>query len=147
MRKCWAQVLGNCGGGLSGEHVLSKGLFKGKSVQVQGGIWKTEALKSIGINSLIVNIVCRAHNSELSGVDVEGIAAFHAIRRFEEILSNRIRHPRSTDLEHIASGNLLERWFLKHTINLFIINSRDRTWYDGSEATSPPRDIVEAVFW
>src|SRR6266446_3468995 len=146
MRTCWAAVLGKCGGGISGEHVLSKGLFRGKAVQVQGTPWKAEKLKPIGINALTANILCRDHNSALSNVDDEGIAAFHAIRRFEEVLAGRLNPINAADLQHHVSGHMLERWFIKHAINLFIVTGRERQWYDGSEAITPPRDIIEAVF-
>jgi hypothetical protein len=146
MRTCWAAVLGKCGGGISGEHVISKGLFRGKAVQVQGTPWKAEKLKPIGINTLTANILCRDHNSALSKVDDEGMAAFHAIRRFEEVLSGRMTPINATDLQHHVSGHMLERWFIKHAVNLFIVTGRQRQWYDGSEAITPPRDIVEAAF-
>jgi len=82
MRRCWAAVLGNCGGGISGEHLVSKRLFRRKTVVVQGLPWNEKNPQSIGLNALTANILCRDHNSALSIVDDEGIAAFHAIRRF-----------------------------------------------------------------
>jgi hypothetical protein len=146
VRTCWAEILGGCDGPLTGEHLFSKGLFSGKSVQVQGGIWKTTKLKSIGINSLTANILCRAHNNALSIVDAEGIRAFRSIRRFEKILS--FRQPRfdAADLQHYADGFLLERWFLKHAINLFIASRLTKRWRGGSVPSKPPQQLVEAAF-
>src|SRR5262249_24033085 len=80
MRTCWAAILGGCDGPLTGEHLFSKGLFSGKSVQVQGNLWKSSKPKAIGINSLTANILCRKHNNALAPVDAEGIRAFRAIR-------------------------------------------------------------------
>jgi hypothetical protein len=102
-------------------------------------------LKSIGINALTANMLCGKHNSALSEVDAEGIASFKAIRRFEEVLSRRRPVLNATDLEHHAQGHLLERWFIKHAINLFVIAGRGKRWYGGSEPANPPRDIVEAA--
>ncbi len=35
-RLCWARCLGDCGGGVSGEHPVSAGLFTSKAVTVSG---------------------------------------------------------------------------------------------------------------
>jgi hypothetical protein len=145
-RTCCAAILGGCGGHLTGEHLLSKGLFSGKSVQVQGGIWKTTKLKSIGINSLTANILCSSHNHALSPVDAEGIRAFHAIRRFEEILSFRQSIFDAADLQHDADGLLLERWFLKHAVNLFVASRSTKPWLGGLAPSNPPQQIVQAAF-
>jgi hypothetical protein len=145
-RTCWAEILGGCDGPLTGEHLFSKGLFSGKSVQVQGDIWKTTKLKSIGVNSLTANILCRAHNNALSIVDDEGIRAFRAIRRFEEILSLRQTRFDAADLQHDVDGLLLERWFLKHAVNLFVASGSTKRWLGGSVPSKPPQQIVEAAF-
>jgi hypothetical protein len=115
-------------------------------VQVQGGIWKTAKLKSIGVNSLTANILCGAHNSALSIVDAEGIRVFRAIRRFEEILSLRQPLFDAADLEHDADGFLLERWFLKHAINLFVASGSAKRWLGGLVPSKPPQQIVQAAF-
>src|SRR5215213_5536976 len=122
MRTCWAEALGGCDGGLSGEHLLSRGLFSGKNVLVQGSHWRTAKPKSIGLRSLIANILCRKHNSALSIADDEAIRAFRAIRLFEEILSGRKLLTDAADLKHDVHGPILERWFIKTAINLFVIS-------------------------
>lgn len=114
-------------------------------MQVAGDIWKAREPKSIGINSLTSNILCRKHNSELSEVDRTGIDAFHALRRFEEILAGRMA-PDEKNMSHRTSGPLLERWCIKHAVNLFLARGGAGHWYDGSEAHSPPSSIVEAAF-
>lgn len=146
MHKCWADNLGSCEGKISGEHIISKGIFTGKFVNVQGFPWNRGEIKAIGINSITSNILCTHHNNSLSIVDNEGIDLFRAIRRFEEILSGRNFLINQSTLNHIASGKLLEQWFIKHAINLFIISSKGRCWYNGSKANAPPLDIIEAAF-
>jgi hypothetical protein len=87
--------------------------------------------KFIGMNSLTANILCRVHNNALSTVDVEGVRAFRAIRCFEEILSLRQALTDAADLQHNADGLLLERWFLKHAVNLFVVSGSNRRWPGG----------------
>jgi hypothetical protein len=115
-------------------------------VQVQGNLWKSSKPKAIGINSLTANILCRKHNNALAPVDAEGIRAFRAIRRFEEILSGRQVPSDAADLQHNADGPLLERWFLKHAINLFVVSRSTGRWPGGFVPTNPPQQIVEAAF-
>jgi hypothetical protein len=146
VRTCWAAILGGCDGPLTGEHLFSKGLFSGKSVQVQGSPWKATKPKLIGVSSLTANILCREHNNALSTVDHEGIRAFRAIRRFEEILSLRQALTDATDLLHDANGLLLERWFLKHAVNLFVVSGSTRRWPGGLVPSKPPPQIVKAAF-
>lgn len=102
--------------------------------------------KLVGINALTANILCRTHNSMLSTVDDEGICAFHAIRRFEEILSLRKPLTDATELQHEVCGSMLERWFIKHTVNLFVVSKSTNRWSGGSVPSDPPQEIVEAAF-
>jgi hypothetical protein len=146
VRTCWAAILGGCSGPLTGEHLFSKGLFSGKLVRVQGTPWKTLKPKIIGIGRLTANVLCSGHNTSLSPIDNEGIRAFRAIRRFEEILSGRQIPTHASELQHNADGLLLERWFLKHAINLFIVSRSAGRWPGGLVPTSPPQQIVEAAF-
>ena len=80
-------------------------------------------------------------------VDNEGIRAFRAIRRFEEILSLRQALTDAADLQHDADGLLLERWFLKHAVNLFVVSGTGKQhWHGGSLPSKPPQQIVKAAF-
>ena len=146
MRSCWAAGLGRCQGGITSEHLFSKGLFSGRRVQVQGSLWKSAKPKLIGVNCLTANILCSHHNNSLSRVDDEGILAFRAIRRFEEILSGRQSPLHASDLQHDVDGTILERWFIKTAINLFVVSGENRYWFDGTAATRPPLGVVEAAF-
>jgi hypothetical protein len=115
-----------------------------KNAKVAQPLDAVEPIKSPESNNS-TNKLCKNHNQAFSVVDDEGIAAFHAIRRFEGFLSGRKHQVASSDLEHKASGPLLERWFIRHAINLFVALAPKKYWYDGSEPTIPSRDVLEAV--
>ncbi len=68
---CWASDLGGCSNGLSGEHVVTKALFDGKAATVKGFGWCKDEFKTVGLNSLVANILCKHHNEYLSPVDEE----------------------------------------------------------------------------
>lgn len=120
MQRCWAKSNGDCSGGISGEHIISKGLFKNNNILVKGFAWCHDDYKSIGLNSLTKNILCTKHNSILSPVDTGGIGAVNSIER----LFNLCNELDSSDLTNVdlqipdIDGHLLERWLLKIAINL-----------------------------
>ena len=54
MYRCWAKCLGDCDGGISGEHIVSAGLFKEAILYVNGPPWKTTSLKPLPKNTIEV---------------------------------------------------------------------------------------------
>jgi hypothetical protein len=46
----------------------------------------------------------------------------------------------------VYDGPLLERWFLKHTVNLFVVSGANKRWAGGSIPSEPPTHIVQAAF-
>ena len=121
---CWANVLGKCEGGISGEHIVTEGLWLGDSLGVQGLPWCRGGYKFISKASFTANILCRRHNSDLSPVDDAGKLAFAALRTVNDIHTTRTemleRHVffgRFDDVEHRINGPMFERWLLKTLIN------------------------------
>lgn len=110
--KCWAAACGGCDGGPSAEHLISKNLFPEGAVQVSGFPWCDGETRSIGINGLQRQILCRAHNSALSEVDAE---AMKAVGKFQLAASPCNSAALSTNS---IDGLKLERWLLKTAINL-----------------------------
>lgn len=144
--RCWARALGGCAGGISREHTVSDSLFTGSSVTVMGGPWAAGIPRVIGRNRLRRRILCRRHNSLLSPVDNEGGRAFRSIGDLDTWLARSRRTGLQQRREYTVQGPLLERWFLKTTVNLFVVSRNARTWFDGAQADTPPTEIVRAVF-
>ncbi len=109
--KCYMRELGSCGGGISGEHLVSKAVLQvisegGNTILVRGAHWqKDDKFKAVGIEGLTANCLCRDHNSALSGLDTAA-AKFCADLRsaLDEVGTGR---------HYIASGHDIERWLLK----------------------------------
>lgn len=145
---CWAACLGDCSNKISGEHVVSKGLFADQSqIFVQGMSWCKDKPKQIGINNFTRRILCSKHNSELSGADDAAIDTAEkfreAFRLYEvrEALKPRIWAAQRFRVDVYG----LERWFLKTLIN--IVLGQDRLI--GAEADfpgEPPHKLVEIAF-
>jgi hypothetical protein len=116
---CWAASLGNCGGRISREHLVSECLFADQSVFVQGLDWCLDAPKEVRIESLTGKVLCETHNRGLSELDAAASAGFEAIRLMAKLSEERGRSPfvnwahRQIDID----GERLERWFLKTLIN------------------------------
>jgi hypothetical protein len=111
--------LGGCDG-ISGEHYISQGLFAGQEVNVFGFPWCKDEPKQIRIETFTANILCRQHNSDLSPVDSAGKNAFQVFRDVRRLSEARaVLKPKLWNVRRYRiHGSLLERWFLKTTINM-----------------------------
>ena len=147
MRKCWAESLGNCSDTMSGEHTVSKGLFTGDIVAVQGLSWCKDAPKTIGLSSLTRKILCTHHNSTLSPVDDAAIEAFNAFRESVRLtdIREKMKEMRWTVVHLPVDGDLLERWFLKTLINL-TVGGKEKIGPKSSTPGEPSSDLVEIAF-
>lgn len=110
--KCWAAACGGCGEGPSAEHLVSKCLFPEGAVRVSGFDWCKGETKSIGINGLERQILCKTHNSALSDADSE---AKKAVGLFQQ--STTPAQEGALD-DNKIDGHKFERWLLKTAINL-----------------------------
>jgi hypothetical protein len=129
-RACWAESLGGCAGGPSGEHHISASQFTGaKTIAIQGLSWCRDKTIEVGLNSLVAKHLCRGHNTSLSPVDAEAMRFKHALRDFHlGTLRDSVR----------IDGGLVERWLLKTAINLHLA--------DKSPALQVTPPFVEMAF-
>jgi hypothetical protein len=120
MDKCWARSLGDCSDKMSGEHLVTAGLFTTDTVMVQGFSWCKDSPKEIGLASLVRKVLCRGHNSQLSPLD-DAVIGFHdALKeclRLSEV-RGKVHGKRWTRVNFDVDGLKLERWCLKTLITL-----------------------------
>lgn len=124
--KCWANCLGDCDGGMSQEHIVSECLFEG-DINVMGLPWCKDEHKTMRIETLTDNILCRRHNTALSDVDR---AAKHTMNTLKAALDLHERrngiHTRTWTIQYFESDMLLlERWALKTLINIRMSSKPD----------------------
>lgn len=140
--KCWASVLGDCDS-ISREHLVSKCLFK-DSVQIQGYSWLPKGeIKTIGINSLVSNVLCKKHNSMTSDLDTASLDSWLLAREHSRLINLR-RKIKSTHWKNVSftiDGLLLERWCLKVMTNMFYSKSIKLI-----QGWVPPDDLVHIIF-
>src|SRR4051794_31716079 len=86
---CWAACLGNCADKPSREHIVSRGLFIGDTVRVEGFHWCKTGPREVGLASLTAKILCKKHNSDLSEVDTGGAEAFNIFRQLRLVANQR----------------------------------------------------------
>jgi hypothetical protein len=149
MKNCWAAHLGNCSHGMSREHIVSMNLFSydpPRGIEVSGFPWLGDEKKILPIGALTSNILCERHNNALSVADVEGGNLFHA---FQEIshAENMIKSKTSpvSFRQYKLDGRLLERWFLKTTINFMC--QQKYPIGDGEPVSGmPSTELVEIAF-
>ncbi len=146
-KKCWAASLGDCAGGISGEHLVSQSLFPDGSVIVQGFHWCKGKPKPIGLASLTANILCFKHNCDLSELDSSAKRTFDTLVESMALYEVRRKlHLRRYSIKQfLIDGNLLERWFLKTLINFGF----EREWIIGEgqhPAGEPSEELVRIAF-
>src|SRR5258708_6136768 len=144
-RGCWAKSLGGCDKKITGEHLVSKCLFDDDAINVQGFPWCLETPKTVGLSSLVGNILCKSHNSALSGLDSTALETFNAFRESVRLSDARrtINAEYLTVKRFVIDGALLERWFLKTLINLSVGGK----WVIGNgDVGMPSNDLVEIAF-
>lgn len=111
MNRCFLHGHGPCGGKVSREHYISETVLRAigsnGNVQIGGLPWQPQqALQSIGIRSLVSNVLCETHNSGLSGLDEAAGAFFRAVDAAD-------KRPATLPSVTTVSGPQVERWFLK----------------------------------
>ena len=147
MKKCWAACLGDCSDKLSGEHIVTAGIFSSDKVNVQGFPWCMDVPKEIGLASAVKNILCTGHNSRLSPLDDAVIQVFGALRKAVRLSHVRGKQPlkRWTKTYFDVDGAKLERWCLKSLITLSIggsapLGPRSR------DAETPDENLIRICF-
>lgn len=139
--KCWAATCGGCGEGPSREHLVSDCLFPAGSVHVSGFDWCKGETKSIGVNGLARQILCKSHNSALSETDAE---AKKAVGMFERLAPPTKDNPLG---DNNVDGHKFERWLLKTAINLsYGGNFHIGVGINGSEPGLPSSYLIDVAF-
>ena len=108
-RACWAASRGNCSTKMSGEHVLTEGLFFDRMLSVQG--FKRPLPPKVSRDSLKAKVLCKTHNSDLAPLDDEAIRLTNALRE-------HIRATSPTQSQVSIDGWKMERWCTKTGIGL-----------------------------
>jgi len=147
INRCWAGVLGNCGGGISREHLVSECVFPNQSIFVQGLDWCLDEPKELRIESLTAKILCKCHNSALSNLDTAAGLAFKAIRDYATTTSDRSEMPNLNwaPKQFTIDGPKLERWCLKTLLN-FSFNQRLIIGPRTHDAGAVPLSLVRIAF-
>jgi len=118
--KCYLGHTKGCSAAISGEHTISESVLdkvetESRTVDVVGLAWLPKGkFSSIGKSSLVSNILCTKHNSDLSPLDGVASAFIDAIGTIDAELQKE--SPNS--LSFTFDGTLLERWVLKTVIGL-----------------------------
>lgn len=147
MKKCWAACLGDCSEKLSGEHIVTAGIFSSDKVNVHGLPWCKDAPKEIGLASAVKNVLCTGHNSRLSPLDDAVIEVFNALRdaiRLSDVRS-KLSKRRWTKTYFDVNGVKLERWCLKTLITLSIGGSAPLAPHS-KDSEMPDESLVRISF-
>jgi hypothetical protein len=147
MDKCWAKSLGDCSDKMSGEHLVTAGIFSTDKVMVQGFSWCKDVRKEIGLNSLVRKVLCRDHNSQLSPLDDAVIGLFQALNDCTRLsdVRNSLPPRRWTRANFDVDGKKLERWCLKTLITLSLGGSMP-LGPKSKDSSAPHEDLVALCY-
>ena len=123
--KCYAHCLGDCDGGPSREHYISRSVLNiaGSKLQVSGFPWQDQGQQAdIGIEALAAKMLCVRHNSSLSPLDTVGMDFVTALKRyFDAAMAGQ-----EFDAEIVeVDGFLFERWLLKVFCGVLSLSKQD----------------------
>ncbi len=103
--QCYANALSDCDSQISREHYVSEGILslRNGAITLLGFPWLPNGnLKKVSAQALTAKILCKRHNTALSGLDSV------AIRFFKFLIGD---NPNENLL--LINGNEIERWMLK----------------------------------
>lgn len=119
MKTCWAASLGNCKGKISREHPVSRSVFEGDEVFVQGFPWCSDRPKKVSVANLTRKVLCQKHNSDLSDIDKAGSEARKAFGQTQRSPNEVSALPNIGGFCNVAIGGAkFERWCLKTLVSI-----------------------------
>lgn len=135
--RCWADVLGECDGPITGEHLFTEALF-GARVRLEGQRvpWLGGAPFETSIRRLKANVLCKSHNEELGRTaDTAALRLLRALRqgaRPMELPGSRILRP---PVHRTIRAVDLGRWLCKTHCNFMVV-----------AGFTPSRDLINYSF-
>src|SRR3569833_3907140 len=93
--RCWARMLGDCAGGMTGEHSISRNQFNQRKIIVDGYPWCLGKPKTVGIGSLVARVLCKHHNNALSPLDEAAADVLRALETMADRAAGQARGRRS----------------------------------------------------
>lgn len=124
---CWANVLDDCEGELTGEHLISVAVWEptagcdnresklDKQVTVHGGPAGSESA-TMPLKDLVAHVLCRHHNNCTHDVDEAGGKFRKALASYFDALDVRDRGKKWPSQRWAVHGPHLEQWFMKTAI-------------------------------
>lgn len=104
---CYLACTADCSDEVSRDHHVPRSILKQidpTAVMTAGYRWLDGEVKPMALEALQSRVLCRSHNSKLSGIDDVGARFYAAIRQFRDA-------PRTRQI--LLSGHDLERFILK----------------------------------
>jgi hypothetical protein len=146
---CYAAALGGCSSKISREHAISRGVLEliagGCDVDIGGLAWLADGERRVLPSSALAsNVLCRNHNSALSGLDAFALRLVGAIVAiWRDMTTRRRRRPPAL---YLFNGEDLERWMLKCLCGLVASGTGNVDGLVDARRWRPPRWWLECLF-
>lgn len=122
-KDCWAKWLGDCEGGITREHLISKNILP-HELSIKGLRWCKE--KEITFNpksSFVSKILCKKHNNLLSDYDSEAGVFLQIVEKWAKVSQKFEKYGftiNEVPIKYEINGNKLEKWLTKTLINFVV---------------------------
>jgi hypothetical protein len=151
--RCWANVLDDCEGGLTREHLVSSAAVRpderdrDKREQSPMVVENSRGTLRVPLRGVVAKVLCKRHNELTSPLDEAGASL---TRAFQDFVAESVRRPPGLHRklwEVNLDGRAVERWLLKTVINNAIAARLDLP-IGGVDAPTglPTKELVEMVF-
>jgi hypothetical protein len=145
MRTCYAAVLGGCSRRTSREHYISEAVLR--DIAAEGSLWmqgsRSVPEKWLPPSAFSAKIMCRRHNSALSGLDAAARSVVAALRDSQTALDGGATPAsRSTS----GSGTDFERWLLKLSAGLLASGQIQPPGSEAATGLRNHRETLEILF-
>ena len=152
---CWANVLDDCEGELTEEHLVSVAVWEpldgkdnrdgklAKEVTVRMGAGDPPTTKPIA--DLTAKVLCRRHNNSTHKLDEASGNFRRALSRYNLALNTRDKSRNWLAQRDTVHGPFVDRWFLKTAITNAVKFKQPIGSPDAAPG-SPTRELVEMVY-
>jgi hypothetical protein len=140
--RCWASDVSECGGGLSREHYITRGIWLGRGISVGGLPHLKGERMDVTIEDIVARVLCKNHNAQLSSLDQALVDLVNCVREIARIRSVRAHTQvkRHREIVFVVDGVAIERCVLKMVMNVAHVLRRNMgDWV-------PPPWLPEVIF-
>ena len=140
--KCWARAVSDCGGVISREHYITRGIWLNRSLNVGGLPHLRGGRMDVTIDDVVAKVLCQHHNALLGPLDQALVDLINCVREIARLRAARegSRIKRHREITFVVDGLSIERCILKMVMNVSHVLRRNM------DDWAPPEWLPDVIF-